>query len=135
MCTSVFIGSNKELKAVSYNGGFHTSPAEENILQMVVHVLKSNYIYEAGSFMGCACGLSYDETMINNPEENYFQRKKDVNDFIQYLKEHTSDNSLKLFCTDFTEFKESYDESDFNLESLAENAFDLDELVVYNVKS
>lgn len=135
MCIEVFIGSEKKLPIVDNDNGFYTWIAEENMLQMVMPVLKSKYIHQAGSFMGCACGLSYDEAMIDNPEENYSLRKKDVNDFIQYLKENTSNNSLKLFCTDFTEFKESYDEADFNLGSLAENAFDLDQLIVYTVKS
>lgn len=136
MCTEVFIGSETELPIVNNYNGFYTWIAEENMLQMVMPVLKSKYIYQAGSFMGCACGLSYNETFINNPEENYLQRKKDVNDFINFLKANSLNNNIKLFCSDFTEFKESYDESDFYLERLQENdAFSLDDLIVYTVKS
>lgn len=99
--------------------------------------LPSLYFYEAGSHVGCACGLDYDDGFKEDDENEYKQRVKDVCGFLAYLRQHAIEaNELRMFCTSWTEFPEQIKTEEYIIPALQENEFSLPEdkvLIVRNV--
>jgi len=65
MCKAIYILLKNELSKVKWNDdspNFHVIKVEhQGTLETLGLFLDFNYVYEALSFMGCSCGLSYSE--------------------------------------------------------------------------
>lgn len=101
MCLRVIIGSDRELEIVPVNEDalefyvhrFYNSAEEEQTRRN----LNTRFVYEAGSFMGCGCGLSCDEDMKNDPD--YEQRVGDIMKLKQWLLNSMPGNRLVLLAS------------------------------------
>lgn len=134
MCTCIYVGSQNPLPEIPWNEespGFYI--LKEPSSEYLDEVLQSPFIYDTGSFMGCACGLSYWEESPNGSLEDYGQRVKDVQDFASYLDTNKHNNQLKIFSTDWSEFPDTYEQKDFSTSEITEGEFYFEDLVVLRV--
>ena len=137
MCLSVFVGSNFQLPLVPWNEqapGFHLNEATDKPSVSVKKILKTPYLYEAGSHMGCACGFAYGDWSRHSKTEQHAQRVKDVRDFAAYLNDHKRDNALVLFCTWWERFPDGYESLEFNAQAIDDEEFDFEEDMILMVK-
>jgi len=138
MCMCVYIGSMNKLPIVEWNDatpGFSLAEISgKNLPEVAAVSMKSNYYYEAYSFMGCACGFSYGEWSRKDKDEEHHLRVRDVEEFMRYLSDNFNDNSLKLFCTSWDIFPEEYEEKDFRIIAIDENEFDFEENVILKIE-
>ena len=129
MCLEIFLGSAKELPTIPWNEenpGFCVfSISETEQSDFINGVLKSNYYYDFGSHMGCACGFC-----IAEESEDRQQRIKDVTDLLTYLSSHLPENTLKLFCTSWEDFPDVYPEMTFSVSTPLPAEFYFEEDVV-----
>jgi hypothetical protein len=90
-------------------------------------ILKSEFVYAAGSFMGCSCGLiKYSDA------EDYANREKDLRLFSEYLQGQKA--QLKIFATSFDNFPDKYESVVFDSKTMLTEEFDFEEDVVLLVK-
>ena len=138
MCLSVYLSSTIELPEIPWNEqdpGFYISRLQnQKVLAFLSEIVDGPFVYEPLSFMGCSCGLSYDESTKDDPSDNYSQRLKDVADFMAYLSKHSRQSELQLFCTMWDEFPDSYPRKSFSPTNVNRDEFDLEELVVLEVR-
>ena len=138
MCLNIYIGSKNELPPVNWDdsepGFYVTELSDEGTIEMVNKIIKSIHLYEAGSHMGCACGLSYGEWSKESEDENHYARIKDVKNFINYLQKNKNENELKLFCTYWEEFPDGYDTEEFNFHSINDMEFNFKEDKILLIK-
>lgn len=97
------------------------------------NILKFGFIYELGSHMGCACGLGYGEWSLMDKGEKHQDRVKDVSSMANYLSANMLQNRLRLFCTEWDDVRENYDEKEFPLSNISKEEFEFDEDVILNV--
>jgi hypothetical protein len=138
VCLNVYISSSRELPQIQWDEktpSFYLLKEEDNkTLGMLAPILGDKLIYQAFSFMGCSCGLSYGEWSMSNLEENHEQRQKDVQSFIQYLNFHKENNTLEVFCTWWYDFPDHYYSKPFILsDQIGKMEFDLEEMVILKV--
>lgn len=135
MCLSIYIGSEKQLPVVPWNDdnpGFCTYElSDERELEMIQPILQSNFYYDVGSFMGCTCGLLYGEWLRD--DKNYEQRVQNATAFLNFLKKHSSNNSLKIFGTYWNVFPETYPTETFVVDGSIPDEFDLPEEIIFHV--
>ena len=114
--------------------GFHlktiTAGADSTKIRSI---LDADYIYELGSFMGCSCGLMYNTQLKEDDAENYPARIKDAAASRSYLKQHLSDNKLKLFATWWKSHSNSYSKDFLSLSVIDMHTFEIPEDVVLTV--
>lgn len=131
MCLNIYLGAEHELPLVAWNEnepGFYLYKLTEELeLKTVNEILASNFIYTAGSWMGCACGLSYEDWSKESKEEQHDSSGKDVKDFINYLEINMANNELKLFCTWWEEFPDKYETIEFDIKSIDDKEFEFAE--------
>lgn len=113
MCLVVYVGSNARLPEIKWdkaNPGFHIENGSDDDYKIAGPILKLPFIYKAGSFMGCACGLVGDEEYV----EDYNSRLIDIRSFAKYLQDNSHTDTLKIFATSFEEFPDEYPLQDFD---------------------
>lgn len=138
MCQNIYIASNRELPEIPWNEnspGFYVLEVnQEGILKMLRPILKEKKFYEALSFMGCACGLSYGDWSREDEREDHEQRMKDVQGFLKYLRDQSIGNELRVFSTSWDEFPDSYESKDWVLSTMVGDEFEVEELTIFSVK-
>ena len=139
MCLDVYIGSNKYLPVISWNeadpGFCVRETLEEEVLGALSPILKKDFIYNIGSFMGCSCGFSYGHWSKNNEKENHSARVRDTFALVHYLQSHLEDNELILFGTWWDDFPEEYPMETFSLSTINEEEFDFAEETILVVSA
>lgn len=134
MCLEIFLGSTKELPTIPWNEEnpefcvFFIPEVEQS--DFIKGVLKSNYYYDFGSHMGCACGFCFGEWSEKQVSGDHQQRVKDITDLLAYLGTHLPGNTLKLFCTSWEDFPDVYPEILFSVSSPLPDEFYFEEDVV-----
>jgi len=138
MCLNIYIASEKELPLIPWNEeqpglciDAVTDPKEINRIELALH---AKHYYDAGSFMGCACGFSYGK-WSEETNDNHELRIKDIRDLKKYLQQHSDGNFLQLFCTWWHDFPEVYPTAEFPLSEPEPEAFDFEEDIVLTVVS
>lgn len=106
MCIRVYLGSDRPLPAVPWDDsapGFHARPVgDAGVLETLGHYgFRFRHVLEAGSFMGCGCGLTFGAWSRNDPREDHALRVRDVRDLFGYLAAQHAGRTLVLFSTDF----------------------------------
>ena len=139
MCLDVYIGSNKRLPVIAWNetapGFYIRETIKEEVLAALSPILKKNFIYNIGSYMGCSCGFSYGDWSRNNEKENHYARVRDTFALIHYLQSNLSDNELIVFGTWWTDFPEEYPVETFSLSHVKEEEFDFIENTILVVNA
>jgi hypothetical protein len=137
MCQAIYISSKKEIPEIPWNDespGFYLKKVEHaGILEMLKPIFNSEYVYEALSHLGCACGLCYTLSFKEDDAEDYPQRVKDVQDFADYLDTHKKDNSLQLFSTSWEYFPSNYPSRKFRTSEIDQSEFYLEEMTILQV--
>lgn len=132
MCQSIYISSQRELPEIPWNKkspGFYIIKVDHaGTLEMLQPILPADFIYEALSFMGCSCGLTYGEGL-----ENHEERVKNVGDFANYLDTYKQDNELLIFSTMWNEFPDEYEHKDFSTSDIHPDEFYMEEMVILTV--
>ncbi len=133
MCLQIYIGSEKQLPTIPWNeeapGLSILELSDDGYLEMVKPILQSNFYYDVGSFMGCTCGLMYGEWLKD--DKNYEQRVQNATDFLNYLRQHSLNNTLKVFGTYWNVFPETYPIESFVVDGTIPEEFDLQEEVIF----
>jgi len=138
MCLEVYVGAKSKLPTFEFSkespGFYIWELSDEKSIAAVKKILGYEHLYEVGSHMGCACGFSYGEWSRSAPKEDHESRVKDVVDFCDYLRENAENNELKLFCTWWQDFPESYESEHFDPGSVPEQEFEFSQDVILKVE-
>jgi hypothetical protein len=99
MCQEIYFSTpfnsvNLELKDSS---GFWVSKVKEPT-EFLRSILKYKNIYEVGSFMGCTCGLIFDDDLKN---DNYEKRVENAHAFIRFLRNNLNSISEVITLFDY----------------------------------
>jgi hypothetical protein len=133
MCLVVFVGSEARLPEIQWDKakpGFYIKNGSDDDYKTAGPILKLPFVYTAGSFMGCACGLMGDEGY----ESDYSSRLRDIRSFAQYLQDNSHTHTLKIFTTFFEEFPDEYPSMDFDPRCMLGKEFFFEEDAVLIVK-
>ena len=102
MCLEIYVGTKtkSELKETTSKSGFWAKP-----LPLGEHharkALKSESVYEVGSFLGCTCGLAFGPWSAADKSENHEQRKDNAAAFRRFLLSNKSDISGIVTISEF----------------------------------
>jgi hypothetical protein len=131
MCYTVYIGTNNKLElgvfVANQTDIYFEKPSEEEETSLRLKFTKKN-IYYVGSDTNCSCGLAFNSTDFDDPEEQI--NKKSPTKFIEFIKEMTLTESLEYYCCwegDWNLPTENIQEIDIREISLDKNYFGLTE--------
>lgn len=134
MCLIVYIGSQNQLPLIQENEFYLREEHDaDKGYTFVKNLLSSNFLYTVGSFLGCSCGFSYGAW--SEIENDHLKRIKSVTNFMNYLRSNLKDNKINLFCTEWTQFLDTYDVKDFNLNSVNKREFEFEEDIILNIQN
>jgi hypothetical protein len=138
MCTDIYIGSNKVLPLIEWNVDapeFYVRVLDlEGEGIMVSNILKSKYLYEVGSHIGCACGLSYGDWSKKSVSENHSKRVEDVSRLMSYLGQHKISNEIRVFSTSWGFFPDEYESVQFDISFIDKEEFSFEEDIILLIK-
>lgn len=107
MCFCVYIASDIPLITQEYceaKPGFYVEYADtQGQAGIFAKLYPGKHYYEAGSHMGCACGLENYSTLPDDSrsESERNQSNQDIVDFHAWLKAQSKHATLRGFCTDW----------------------------------
>lgn len=137
MCQQIDLGSNHKLPLVDFkedSPGFYLTAINPKLYTQVNKILGSEFIYEAGSHMGCSCGFIYGEWSKVSEDEDHESRVRDVQSFMEYLENHKPGNDLKIFCTMWQNFPETYEVISFDPLNVSKEEFDFEDDIILKIK-
>lgn len=133
MCLRIYIGSDIPLPTVNWDENqpkFYLKPGVDDSIPKVQSILECNYVYEAGSFMGCGCGLYLDSEETDEPDDKTL-RCRDIGLFKEYLITNRRTHSIKIFTTWWEKFPEVYPSITIEIEKLIDKQAFFEDDVVY----
>ena len=99
MCYHVYISTDKELTLGTFipekTDIYFERLGEEEMTALRKKFTKT-HIYYVGSDTCCSCGLDFDSTKFNDPNEEI--NKKSPTRFIEFLKEMTVTDNVEYYC-------------------------------------
>lgn len=99
MCYSVYIGTTEEQEVGEFVRDktdiyFEKLTDKEEI--GLRPKFNNHYLYYVGSDTCCSCGLQFDSTKFNDPNEEI--NKKSPTRFLQFINERTLKEDLEFYC-------------------------------------